>query len=293
MLYLFLSILCSTIILLLFKAFDKWSINTLVAIVVNYWVCVLIGILLSANSLQVGLNFSDYSWWGYAFFLGSIFVGAFYAVAYTTQQHGVVVTGIASKMSMVLPVAAAFYLYDDTLSMYKLFGLLLAICAIILTSLPSAASLNKDIRLSNLRFLFFPFLLFLIGGTIEIIFKHVQVHHLHTDIEHILFSLVLFGVAAVLGSLFLLFSAVRWGKAFNKNDLIAGILLGIPNFFSIYFLLQALEKSGLQSSVLFPVNNIGIVSLSILLAYLLYNERLRAINWLGIACALLAIVLIT
>jgi multidrug transporter EmrE-like cation transporter len=68
-----------------------------------------------------------------------------------------------------------------------------------------------------------------------------------------------------------------------------GIILGVPNYFSIYAITKALDSGIVQSSVLYPINNMGIVICSAIGAVLLFREKLSWMNWTGIAISVLAI----
>lgn len=70
------------------------------------------------------------------------------------------------------------------------------------------------------------------------------------------------------------------------------MLIGIPNYFSIWCLVHFLQESPWQTSASIPVNNMGIVLFSAVVAWILFKERLTKINWLGILLSLVAIYLI-
>ena len=82
------------------------------------------------------------------------------------------------------------------------------------------------------------------------------------------------------------------GSTLEAKSIVAGFALGIPNYFSIHFLLNALNLPNLESTVVFPVNNTGIVLLSTLLAIILFKEKLTKVNWAGILLAVVSIALI-
>lgn len=68
--------------------------------------------------------------------------------------------------------------------------------------------------------------------------------------------------------------------------------LGIPNYFSVYFLLKALKSNVLESSGIFTVNNVGIVMLSTVAGIVLFHEKLLRKNWIGIGLAIASIALV-
>jgi uncharacterized membrane protein len=76
------------------------------------------------------------------------------------------------------------------------------------------------------------------------------------------------------------------------RSILGGIALGVPNFFSIYFLLRALQNEVLNSASVFTINNVAIVMFSTLLGILLFKEVLSTKNWVGITMAVLSILLV-
>ena len=96
----------------------------------------------------------------------------------------------------------------------------------------------------------------------------------------------LLGLGVVLGQFFMKKAQFSW------KNVAAGIALGVPNYGSILFIFLALE-SGVEGSVFFPANNVGIIVASALLAVLFFREKLSRLNWLGVGLAVLAIVLIS
>ena len=63
------------------------------------------------------------------------------------------------------------------------------------------------------------------------------------------------------------------------------------NFYSTYFMFRSMEY--FDSSVMFPVLNIGVVSLAAFSDAFLFNEKFSTANRIGIGLALLAIVFIS
>ena len=78
----------------------------------------------------------------------------------------------------------------------------------------------------------------------------------------------------------------------NFRNVIGGIVLGVPNYFSIYFLLRALQNETLDSASIFTLNNVAIVMFSTLLGILIFKEKISAKNWGGIALAVVSIMLV-
>ena len=107
-----------------------------------------------------------------------------------------------------------------------------------------------------------------------------------------IFSGSLFGIAAIVGCLFLLIQQIKQPTLFGIKNLIAGILLGVPNYFSIIFLIKSLQTRGFESSMLFTINNVGIVVLSTIFGVILFKEHFSLKNKIGIALAIFGIIMV-
>jgi uncharacterized membrane protein len=88
------------------------------------------------------------------------------------------------------------------------------------------------------------------------------------------------------------FKSFKQGVKVSPNSIIGGIALGVPNYFSIYFLLGALQNNVLNSASVFTINNVAIVMLSTLLGIVLFREELSVKNWVGITLAVFSIILV-
>lgn len=285
MMLLLISILLNTSIIIIFRVFSQFQINNFPAIVVNYWVCVLTGCLItqvSGRPIQIE-EIGQQIWLPFAILLGATFVTGFYVMAEATQKSGVTLTTIASKTSMIVPTIMAFFIYKDAISSFKIIGIILAVLAVFLTAYKS----EKEEQGTFLQYAILPFLVFAIGGFIEVVLNYVQAFYIGEG-EQAFFLICLFGLAASIGTLLLLIKRER----LLKKDVIAGVVLGIPNYLAVYFFLLTLDQSGLESSVIFPVHNVGIVLVATLIAFTVFKEKISKVNWLGISLSVGAILLI-
>lgn len=281
---LLLSIICSTYLVLVFKVFKSYKIDMLQGIVVNYITCVITGIVVSGEIPSLKIIQED--WFPYAAFLGCCFFFIFNMMAYVAANIGVTLTSVASKLSMVIPVTFAVLLYDHKMTLLKIIGLLLAIAAVYLTSVAP----DKDKHTIHTRGLLLALVIFAGSGINDSIVNYAFVNFL-TPSEFDIFNISIFGCAASAGILTMLYRGIFMGKRIQLKAVIGGILLGVPNYFSMLFLLKALNIPGWESSVIFPTNNMGIVILTAVAGWILFNEKLSRINLAGILAALIAITL--
>ncbi len=283
MIWLVLSIATSSLLYVIFKSFGVYQVNTLHAIVINYVVAAITGFLFFQGEFSMH-RLIDSSWLWLAVALGVLFIVIFNVMALTSQQNGLSVAAVASKMSLVIPSVFGVWLYQESMGWIKVVGVLIALTSVYLASLKSKGGLT--IEKKNLVL---PVLLFLGSGAIDTIIKYAEKNFVPNGDEP-LFSAVCFTFAFAIGVLILLYEALN-GRYLQIKSIVAGIILGVPNYFSIYFLIKAL-KNGMESSVFYPLNHVGTVLFTTLLGYLLFKERLLVKNYWGIALAVVAIIFI-
>ncbi len=288
LLYLLGSILSSTLINLIFKVFEQKEVDTYQAIVVNYFVCVMTGSLLMGE-VPIQSGFWQTDWFPYAIILGTLFISAFYAVALTVQYFGVAVAVVLQKMSVVISVIFAIYVYSETVNILKIGGIILALIAVVLTNIRKKDNAETNSTWSWLM-LILPLFVFFVCGGIECLLQYTQMSIIGGEID-MRFSIFIFGTAGSIGAIYLIGNVLTGKKQITRKNIIAGIALGVPNYFSLHFLLKVLS-SGWEGSVIFPVNNIAIIVAAAVAAWLLFKEKLRPVNILGITTAVIAIALI-
>ena len=137
-----------------------------------------------------------------------------------------------------------------------------------------------------------PVILFFGTGTIDSLVKFSQEIYIGNN-KTIQFSSVLFMISAASGFILLAFRPASRKALKEPRVLLAGFILGIINFGSLYGLINALNSNIFESSVLFGINNIGIVLLSVILALALFREKLLPVNWIGIVLSLISIYLLS
>ena len=280
--YLLLSIVFSTFINLVFKWFSVFKVNKIQAILVNYLVCFSIGFVLSGDFNLLKIIGSD--WFKYSIILGSLFVAIFLSMAMTTEKYGVSVNAVSAKMSVIIPVLFAYVYNSERLTIQFVVGILLSLLSIYLITK------KKQIIIPR-KYIYLPIIVFLGSGTIDTSLKLLELNY-SNDISINTISYSIFLGAFLVGTIFYTvknqFNFSNW----SSRNIISGIILGIPNYFSIYFLLTAIKSFSLKSAFVFGINNIGIVLLSTLLSVIIFKEKLTLINKFGVLISVLSIILI-
>jgi drug/metabolite transporter (DMT)-like permease len=288
MIFIILCILVNTGLILVFRLFPKFGIDSFQAIVANYFVAAFLGFQLASQSFSVGFILQQ-PWLIYTAILGLLFVSLFYLISVTTVVFGVSVASVANKMSIVIPVTLAVYLYQETLSSIQIIGIVLAMAAVVMVSYKQS---DQSIKISIQWHYMLPLILFLGCGSIDALINYLQRTFAGTQIsnEYILSTAFMF---AAIGGTFSFVSLLIMKKiTWHTKSIITGLALGIPNFFSMFLVMKSLESNFLNASTFFPVNNMSIVVLGTVISILAFKEKLSKLNMLGIILSVLAIVLI-
>lgn len=280
----FMAVLFTSSLFVILKLFDRFKISNIHGLTFNYFTA---GICYTVYSKQTFSSISGFaaSYFPYFFLSGSLFIGVFYLTALSSQKNGVASTTIASKMSLVIPTLLAVYLYDETFSIQKTTGLLMALAAVYL----SARGSNNKSSVSGWTL---PLLVFAGAGLVDASIKYTQ--NVFTDNEgrSSYFSLVFFS-AAVIGSCILLFSKNKSSAGNKFSNIIAGIILGIFNFISLYYMIAALQEFHADSGKAFILINSDVVLLNFLLSIILFHENKNKQSWFGVVLAIVAIIILS
>lgn len=259
-----------------FRAFNKWNINTLQAIVVNYITAAILGAALHAQSPW------PWAYLGKAALMGVYFVLLFNLTAYVARQGGLTMVAVAGKLSLVIPLVFSVAYLQEPMDGAQWIGVALALVAVVLVS--------GRIQSNGMAPLW-PMLLFLGSGLLDISFKIIQLHWVQPrDIG--IFSTFIFATAGLSGWVWQRVVPSERIQRWQWRNMAAGAALGVVNYFSVVLLLTALERTGWSSGSVFAFHNLGIVAGSTLMALGLFHEQLQLRQWIGLTIALLSLVLL-
>jgi len=285
MVHLVFSILSTTSILIIFKTIEKLKIDMFQVIIINYAIAFSLGLFLNRNSGTFnGFEFSKAPWIYLSILIGVCLIAMFFIIGISTQKAGISATTISSRISVVIPMLFSIFYYNETINPAKTLGIILAIAGLF------CVVLKKQGKGFNKYHFYLPVILFMGMGILDAILKFVQ-HEYISKGDSAGFTGASFFFAFISGIIICLFKQVSIHDFFKKNVLFAGILLGICNFGSMFFLINALNSNIFDSSILFGINSIAIVCISLFSAYIFFKERLSALNWIGVSLSIAAITL--
>ncbi len=295
MLYLLLSILSASSLIVIIRLFDKWNVKSEHGIVFNYIFCVITG-LFFIDDFSVFKQFPSWNGLPFVIALGFAFMLIFILVGKTTEISGVVTASIAMKLSFAIPVVLAVFLYGDSVTLLKIIGVLCAFTAVYLiayekeSSAVSANVIDERITIkktSKTVKLIYPFLIFIGCGLCDSTFNYIQKKLMPPGWDHPV-TIVVFVSASFLGIILNFYKK----ELYQWKNVVAGIALGVPNYFSLYFLLKTLNTLTWQSSVIFPINNLGVVCVSAFAGFVMFKEKFNQRKLIGFILAIASIVII-
>lgn len=277
MIYLILTILSSAMISIFMRYSEQHISAKIPMLSVNYLICMALtlwqseGAALRLPEAQAGLTL------GLGIINGAVFLLALVLIQYTIYKSGVVLSSVFSKLgSLVVPLVVAVACFGEIPTVVQLAGAALSALAILL--LNGRGTEHKTTGLFSLM------LLFLTQGAASALSKVFEQTGGAQLFDHFLFYTF---ASALLFSIVVCVKRKEWP---GKWELLFGLLIGIPNFFSSRLLLLALNA--LPAVIVYPILGVsGIVVVS-LAGVVLFRERLRKQQWLGILVVLLAVLLL-
>ncbi|THD32446.1 DMT family transporter [uncultured Flavobacterium sp.] len=280
MFYIVLSIICSVSVGALLKFSKRYSFDIIQVIAVNYILA--LGLCYITFRPDVSVVNSSSPWKiyiGLAILLPSVFL----LLASSIKHIGIVKTDIAQRLSLFIPILAAYFIFKENFSTLKLMGLIVGFPAIFLTLSKKQSGTQEN------RWIF-PVLVLLGFGIIDILFKQIA---LEKSIPYTTSLFIVFCGALVLALCFTIYSLFIKKNPIQWKNIIIGAFLGILNFGNILFYLKAHKAFSENPSTVFAAMNLGVIVLGSLVGILAFKEKVTLKNYIGIVLALGSIVLIT
>lgn len=275
------AILFSSFIFVLFKLFPRYRIDTFQAIVVNYFVAFLCGYLFFPFEISKLVSI-DLNWFFNTLTASILFIGLFLIMGISSQRNGLSSTSVAVKMSMALSVLGMMITYTEEIQWIKIAGILLAIIGVI------GMTIQENPEKNSASSAWMLIVLFLGSGLLDFLLNYIQ-HHVLKANETAFFTAYAFGMAGVIGLCLALFLWAQGKLKPSLRNIIAGVSLGIPNYFSIYFLMKAYDVLPWSGSSILAVINVSIVAIASIIGLFFFKEKWNRIKIIGFISALISI----
>lgn len=286
MIWLILSILSSTGIFVTFKFIDKTKTPLINAIVLNYLIGAVFGFILTGSFPVDVIVKSDWVYFG--MIVGVLMIVMFFIVGQSAKTVGISITTVTSKMAVVIPMVFAIIAYHEKITEIKIISIFLALLAVTMSVYKKS---DKKTKL-NAWAVILPIALFVGMGLDNSLLIISKERYIDSSMSS-LFSATIFSFALISGLIITMFKPSVFRSFLNYKTWISGILLGLCNFGSIYFVLLALNSGVFSNSIAFGIINIGIVSLSVLIGTFFFKEKLSKLNIVGVVLSILTILILT
>ncbi len=278
MIYLLLAVISSALVSIFMRLSETKIKNNIGMLCVNYLMCM----ALAYAYTGFGSPFPAVEKLGFTgilgIFNGFLFFAGFFLLQVNIQKNGVVLSSTFMKLGLLVSILVSVVFFHETPNAMQLLGFALAVVAIVLINYQKQTGGNAGFKAGLL-------LLLLTGGVTDSLAKVYEQFGNPALSEH--FLLYTF-IAAFL---FCAGTTAAQKKGFpGVSEILFGLLVGIPNFFSAKFLLRSLVD--ISAVIVYPVCSVGTILVVTLAGVLLFQERLEKRQWTALALILVALVLL-
>jgi drug/metabolite transporter (DMT)-like permease len=301
------AVACSVAIGMIFKHAGRRQLDRTALLTVNYAAAVGVAVVLlvlGGRDVQTGLTLtSGIMTLGVA--TGALLIAGFFALAWATEVAGMSLAIGVMRVSVVVPFLASWLVWGEVPTVPQGIGMGLAMGAFFLLAhrrsapepVPAGASAapegeptatwaapSVDWHAAGVLAL-----TFCLGGAVDVSMKAFE-EGFGAGNSRVLFLLMAFGVAFLVGAVIVLRRGVQRGHWPGGATVAWGVVLGIVNYGSLEFLLRAIRQ--LPGPFVFPANNIAIMTLAALLGVTIWKEHLSRPNRIGLVLAGVALLLL-
>lgn len=276
MLYLIFAIASSAMVSVFMRISEKKVKHNIAMLVSNYLMCSIlagafsgIGVLGQADA-QFGITVAMGT------VNGGLYLGSFLLLQRNVRDNGVVLSATFMKLGLLVTLAVSVFVYREVPTLFQVLGTGIALAAILIINGRKESGTGTN-RLGLVWLL-------LCGGMADAMSKIFAESGVPG--QESLFLFCTFATALIFCTACMLAKGQRLGKW----ELLFGMLVGIPNFFSSQLLLRALEE--LAAVVVYPVYSVGGILAVTVAGVLLFRERLSRRQWLALGLILAALVLL-
>ena len=282
MLYIFLSVGFSVTVSVLLKLAKRYQIDVYQAITWNYSAAILLTWAIFRPRLS---NLQDAPIVTYAS-LGILLPVLFLIIAAAIRLTGIVRTDAAQRLSLFIPVLAAFLVFGEQITTVKIIGLSIGFIALICL-IPWKQ--NRAVRRRSTFSWFYLVIIFVGMGLIDVLLKQVaKTKDIPFTTSLFIVFILAFGVS-IIGMIYMI---ANKKMRFSWPHIFIGWVLGIANFGNILFYIKAHQALAKNPSIVFSSMNIGVIIFGTLVGVIIFKEKLTLFNKIGLALAILAIIVI-
>ncbi|MBP3655379.1 MAG: hypothetical protein J6K32_01645 [Clostridia bacterium] len=272
MVNLMLAVVSSMLVSVTMRASEGRAKNNLSMLAANYLMCA------ALSAAFAGAPGAAQGWGtaiGLGLVSGAMYLGSFMLLQWNISVNGVALPATFMKLGVLAPTLMSVVFFGERMSAAQVTGFALAVAAILMIRMERGQG-----RAKNAAGLI---VLLLGGGLTDALSKIYEVYGEPALKDHYL--LITFAAALVLCAAL---AALR-GQGLTRSDLLCGLLIGVPNYFSARFLLLSLAD--VPAVIAYPTYSVATIVLVALAGRFAFGERLsrRQLCAMGVILAALAL----
>lgn len=275
MIYLILAILCSAGVSIFMRASEKYCQGHYGILLMNYVVCVLAGLILTGRGLTQTDGKGMPVTIVFGVVTGLLYCGSFILLQWNVRKNGVILSSTFMKLGVIVPAVLAVVWFGERPGWNQGLGFILAITAILMIHLEKGKIRTEKAYTIGLL------LLLLGGGLGDSMAKFYDVYG-NPGLGSF-FLMLSFLVSGIISGILVF----RGREKITKYEVLFGVLIGIPNYFSARFLLWALAD--IPAVITYPTYSIAAMALIGAVGVLMFREKLTKGQWGAYLLVILAV----
>jgi len=282
MIYIILSICCSVTVAILLKLAKRYQISIIQAVTINYLVALTLCFLFFKPDVKLITSAGP---WPIYIALAILLPSIFLFLAASVKKLGIVKTDIAQRLSLFIPILAAYFIFKEDFNDLKIIGLVIGFVAIVLTFLR-----KSNHQEAGKESLFYPIMVFVGFGVIDVLFKQIA---LYKELPYTTSLFTVFCLSFIVSLLIVITMVISGKIKLQLVNVVCGLILGFFNFGNILFYMKAHKALAENPSTVFAAMNLGVIIAGTLIGVVVFKEKLSKLNYAGIILAIAAVIFIT
>lgn len=258
MIYLLFAILSSAGVTLVMRLSVNSVKNTITMLAAGYLSCTILSILHTEPLHTNFITQDSLPTFMLGILGGILLLAGFIALQINTMINGVVLSGVFAKLGVIIPTLISILIFKEQPRLIQILGFILTLIAIILMN-----SNKNNSKTTSVTALLFLLLSNGLADSMAKFFDEFGNHHLEG-----FYFIFTFAVAFLLSCVL----AFIKKQHVSSPDIYYGLLLGIPNYYSIRFLTKAVMQ--IPAFIAFPTYSVSTIILISTIGVIFFKEKL-------------------
>lgn len=274
MIYLILAILCSSLISVLMRISQEKRKSDIGMFIFNYAVCSILGLIFTPLK-NISFHADKFS---FTIILGVV-AGVLYLASFALFQqgikkNGIVLASIFMKLGVLIPVLMSIIIFRESPKILQIVGIVLSIAAIIVFNF------DKKGMSAGGKIVLLILLLVVSGFTDSMVNIYNKTGNSSLNDFFLFLAFFFAGISSVI-LYFVKKEKMGWW------DVLFGVIIGIPNYFSSRFLLLSLRS--VPAVVTYPVYSVATILVITLVGIIAFKEPISKQKVIGLILVVAAV----